>query len=506
MLRASAATLAALLSPLCIVGCLVGCKRSLGESSVPDERLPLPTVTVPSFACRDLPLVTGDCRRDADCGSAELCTMPKPVRDGARVALSCNAPIGDGVERDRCETARDCASGLCALAGVCVKPCVSSDDCVVGQHCAAVTVHVEKDGLSAVPACARSAAFPPDVSFASESLSVSSSTLNTVDIGGSDATELVYLGADCDATVAVEALASLPDRRSLFDYAALFDGSTPDNPVVNVGAFVPMLLPNNPAVSPSSGGYQLALSSDTDSPLTVLRATGGGQGYRLDLNVFYAGGGDSIAEGGFHPGSKDMADVFATLADQYAAVGITLGEVREYDVTGALRERYAVLETNLITDEAGNPIDFTISGLEELFRLSAGVDDGGLNVFIVGDMGDVLGISGGIPGALGIHGTASSGVAVAADTTGLAGLPSVLQHELSHQMGLFHTTEMDGTAIEPLADTPVCGASFDRNGDGVVAPRECRLAGSSNLMFWSGTGSELSDEQITVLKASQVLR
>jgi hypothetical protein len=502
MLRVSAATLAALLTPLC----LAGCKRSLGEGPAPDERLPLPTVTVPSFACSELPLVAGECGSDADCGSAELCTMPRPVRDGARVALSCTAPIGDGMERARCETSRDCASGLCALAGVCVKPCVSGDDCAVGQHCAAVTVHVAAEGLSAVPACARSSAFPPDVSFVSDSASVASSALNTLDIGGGDGAELVYLGADCDATVAVEALASLPDRRSLFEYAALFDGSTPDNPVINVGALVPMLLPNNPALSPSSGGYQVALSSDTDSPLTVLRATGGGQGYRLDLNVFYAGGGDSITEGGFHPGSKDMADVFATLADQYAAVGITLGEVREYDVTGALRERYAVLETNLITDEAGNPLDFTISGLEDMFRLSAGVDDGGLNVFIVGDMGDVLGISGGIPGALGLHGTASSGVAVAVDTTGLPGLPSVLQHELSHQMGLFHTTEMDGTAIEPLADTPVCGPSFDRNGDGVVAPRECRLAGSSNLMFWSGTGSELSSDQAAVLTASKVLR
>ena len=83
-------------------------------------------------------------------------------------------------------------------------------------------------------------------------------------------------------------------------------------------------------------------------------------------------------------------------------------------------------------------------------------------------------------------------MAIAVDVVGLEEVPLVAMHEMSHQMGLFHTSEFDGTTIEPLGDTPACLRDHDQNGDGMLTPAECRTAGADNLMFWSGAGLKLS--------------
>ena len=50
---------------------------------------------------------------------------------------------------------------------------------------------------------------------------------------------------------------------------------------------------------------------------------------------------------------------------------------------------------------------------------------------------------------------------------------TLIAHELGHQLGLFHTTEADGSAHDPISDTPECpAAQFDHNRDGMVDPDE----------------------------------
>jgi hypothetical protein len=414
--------------------------------------------------------------------------------------------VGASAERTRCEAGDECESGLCALSGTCLEPCAGDDDCSPGQTCSAVEVRVSAAGLAPVAACARSSAFPVDVKLALSDAAITANRLNIVDLDSAAATNLYQLGASCDALIQVQGLYTLPDTASIFDIRELIDGDVSVNPVTNVGAIVPVLVPNNPDLKPSAGGYSLDVVSEQSTPMTVLHATRQRHGSILDLNVFYVGGGELVTPGGFHPGSKEVGAFYKQLTGLYANAGITLGTIREYDVVGALRHELSVLETDVVLDESGNPTDISIAGLEDLFRLSAGVDDSGLNLFLVSDMGDVLGISGGIPGTLGLHGTAGSGVAIAVDVAGLTELPFVAQHELSHQMGLFHTTEMDGYAVEPLADTPICNIRNDRNGDGIVSSRECRPYGGDNLMFWSSTGSTITADQRAVLGASLILR
>jgi hypothetical protein len=173
-------------------------------------------------------------------------------------------------------------------------------------------------------------------------------------------------------------------------------------------------------------------------------------------------------------------------------------------VVGGLREEFGALE--LSSSSPGGPAPANVVGLPELFALSAGVDDGGINLFLVREMGPLLGISGGIPGAIGVHGTEASGVSIALDVVGLDRADAVIFHEISHQMGLFHTTESDGLELEPLSDTPSCPLDQDLDQDGILRSDECSAYDADNLMFWDGEGDALSPQQAELLRRSPLLR
>jgi hypothetical protein len=67
-----------------------------------------------------------------------------------------------------------------------------------------------------------------------------------------------------------------------------------------------------------------------------------------------------------------------------------------------------------------------------------------------------------------------------------AQLGQTMAHEGGHFLGLFHTTEAEGTAFDPLPDTPECATGADGNRDGIVDYNECKSGkGSENLMFWA---------------------
>jgi len=325
-----------------------------------------------------------------------------------------------------------------------------------------------------------------------------------VDVSGQNA--LVFVAGECGRTLRLQRIVERASERVLYDVAALLDGQLQLNPAINVGALLPVLIPETPRLQLVSSGYDFGLTVDKSVEVRVISAVGSGKHHVLDLNVFYVGGGSAVVDGGFRPGEPAMRDVLMRLADRYAAIDIEIGSLREYDVVGALRAELGELQVQSTTDEAGHVTDQVVEKLDRLFELSAGVDDGGLNLFVVSKMGPLLGISGGIPGALGLHGTAASGVAIALDSVDLATADRVLFHEIGHQLGLFHTSESDGFSLEPLSDTPICRAEQDLDGDGILRSAECNGHGGDNLMFWEGTGDALSPEQIELLQRSLLLR
>jgi len=175
-------------------------------------------------------------------------------------------------------------------------------------------------------------------------------------------------------------------------------------------------------------------------------------------------------------------------------------------VPGTLREELAVLDVphHKVGDRdvEGRPLR-----VDELFALSAGVETVGVDLFLVRDMSSYVGIAGGIPGVLGLHGTSRSGVAIAVDTMGdLDGADLVLLHELAHFLGLFHTTESSGNVLDPLSDTPTCDLGQDADHDGELSSEECAEHGADNLMFWTGAGAVVTPQQRAVLQSAVILR
>jgi hypothetical protein len=482
---------------------LVAC----GPDAANDERWPLPQLRLPSLSCAAPAEVRGECGRDADCARGQRCTVEDAdaLRDRDPPALHCRPSSGKSESRTECDDGSTCESGLCGLAGVCLAPCRQDTDCALGQACQPIEVRVP-DGLAPVQACARVAAFASDVRLAQDQLAeLRPATLNQRSFSAAGQVGAFFLKAECGRRLDVLRLAESGTERVLFDLVSQLEGRVQPNPVINAGSLVPILIPNNPRLG-LARAYDITLRSDARSSLTLIRAWRDAPAHVLDLNVFYLGGGSSEQAGGLRPGSPAFAEITERLRKRLLAVGITLGEVHEVDVTGRLRDELSELELSVQRDEQGQATPQEVVNLDRVFALSAGLDRGGVNVFLLRSMGPLFGISGGTPGAVGLLGSAQSGLALALDTLGLARADRALLHEIGHQLGLFHTSESDGSSVEPLRDTPVCGREHDQNSDGLLRADECEGNGADNLMFWEGEGDAFSAEQRDVLSRSLVLR
>lgn len=179
------------------------------------------------------------------------------------------------------------------------------------------------------------------------------------------------------------------------------------------------------------------------------------------------------------------AENIKTYMDQiFSQVGVAIGtmNVEFRDDPGALAR---------LSDEEGME-EF----LRDVSRGTAGRSDRGINCFLVPRLPEnILGVDGAIPGPAFIHGTATSGIIAqiapygfeakgyTAHETDQIFLAKILAHEIGHYLGLYHTSEKDGSS-DTLADTPECGIDNDADADGEVSGPECRGKGADYLMFW----------------------
>jgi hypothetical protein len=219
-----------------------------------------------------------------------------------------------------------------------------------------------------------------------------------------------------------------------------------------------------------------------------------GPGTRVDVNVVLAPG-NGIPDASVAAGDAALQEVLRRAGEMYHLAGITLNVVRYQNLGAADRQRFAV-----IRDEADVPA---------LFRSSTppgeGVDAAlTLNLFVVqqillGD-GNVLGISGGIPGPAGVHGFGTSGVVMTAAVIADPEIGSqTLAHEMGHFLGLFHTTEVDGVMADDLTDTPECPAEAWQRPD-LPCPDY------PNLMFpYAHPGAQITAQQVQMLHQSPLV-
>lgn len=470
------------------------------------------------------------CASDADCRSLQCAADPeaKP-KDLDPLTLACAKPGTGGKPGHACETARDCASGICLLAGSCATPCDDAAHCSDEEACQAVFARGAHDTLQSLSACVPRVSLPDDVTASSQvrthALSAGDNAIELDAAEDSGATLYVLEHSkddwpndgECRPPLCVRTLSTRDAKpRLLFDAAADYTNDDPPlNPVATGNHVDPVTIafPSGMRDALSSKGYLAKISAPHAGDLRVTRLSRKRSGDRLDLNVFYVGALD------WHPqgtrGPELLADALDVVDEILGQADIAIGDVRQIDVPGELPERgttvpegdwqgFAVLHVRL-----GVYIE-----LPALLRLSAGANNSAINLFFLRDIDPLAGDgepeaeAGGIPGPLGMHGTAGSGIAIATDM--MDGDPyrlgRTLAHEIAHYLGLFHTSEADGSVYDALADTPECRTDRDKAGDGLDAD-DCTDAGADNLMFWARTdGTKLTADQIAVLKRALILQ
>lgn len=477
-------------SLLASIASIAGCYLSHGRddagtvvvSDAPTTDVPR-DVPTPRDVRPDIPFISPDagsaCSRDAECPGA-LCVLNLAVapEDRVPVPLVCGGAgmLAPGTE---CEENAACENGLCALAGGCVEPCLDDGDCRMGERCAEVPIVTDRRAIQPASACVRWVDAPPSVRVTDDttiSVSPFSSRLYDVPASSSSHRLILHVGDRYDASRTVDRIAlSGPGGATLYDIGSA--GLTPQiNPGVAFFDLASILLPNAPwPPGLRAGGavaYAITAGGESTQHRVVLEHEGDGR--TLDLNLYLVGIAPTART------RRIIADMLDGYGDILATYDVALGRTRQFEVVGSLAATFGILEDE---QEVG-----------ELFLLSAGAARPAVNVFLVQSSPVFLGIAGGIPGAMDMHGTRSSGIALGFSDLEAAlssGFPSaflsvVLAHEIGHFSGLFHTSESDGSAaLEPLPDTGVCDLSRDENGDGLLTADECVGFGGDNIMFWA---------------------
>ena len=288
--------------------------------------------------------------------------------------------------------------------------------------------------------------------------------------------------------------AELFDGTGAWDTAPYFHWGVPGGTLV--APITPGAFPGG--TDPAGGGcleVRAAALDDEDigtiGTLHLVTRRGATEASTLDLNIVLVG--DTVINGPQIQAALDQVESIWT-----SGGGPTVGAVQFYSLPGESLVAYddsAELRSTLIDAARGRAV----------------------NIFIIQDYLDepgTLGEAGGIPGPIGLQQVDEAGVIVAvdghADGNGTL-LPSflgeTLAHEVGHQLGLFHTTEDDGSRSESLADTPACPASADVDGDDYFSAEECAAFDGTNFMFWvSGDllQTDVSDDQAFVLSRSPV--
>jgi hypothetical protein len=278
--------------------------------------------------------------------------------------------------------------------------------------------------------------------------------------------------------------------------------------------------------------------------VTVLTRSGGipTRG-ALDLAIYLVDGRVAAANAVNDPGYQRMLQ---RVTADLARGGICVEAVTYYDVPAWAQTRWALVEVG--SARTTDPC----SDYRQLFTLAR--PGNAVSIFLVPQITDLdaatgnrtVGYDGAIPGVSTFSGTTAGGaIASSADIHALTGCgtafsidcgPDVVgetvAHEVSHALGLFHTSESLGASIEdfdPLTDTPeclcsLCVAASERSGcadpqsasggtttvDGASCSQGTQACGGADyLMFWTlsekSTGN-LSPQEGQVMRMNPLVR
>ncbi|MBF0289448.1 MAG: hypothetical protein HQM14_16675 [SAR324 cluster bacterium] len=279
-----------------------------------------------------------------------------------------------------------------------------------------------------------------------------------------------------------------PQGTDMLDVNSLFQDCGASQKTCNV------LVPKHPDISSMAGTWKYRLQHSrqvSEAQVKLTLRTGSVSSSILVIQPFLTGTKYS---------SSDIQSALSTLEQIYEKVGIQIVMESVEVVSGS---QFAVISS-----------DFENSTVKTL--VSKGYANK-VNLFFVEDFSGtssgVLGIAAGIPGSLGVTGN-KNGVLIGLDAhvvffslhSSLLG--ETAAHEMGHWLGLFHTTEQNGTSFDILADTPECPISRASNLQRGVQPSDCLNFGGENLMFWQGDitldQTNLTSDQIHVISYSPI--
>lgn len=232
-----------------------------------------------------------------------------------------------------------------------------------------------------------------------------------------------------------------------------------------VGFDWPILVPFAPKHQAlvESGTYRLEVASMGEPCFYVAPSR---RGVVLDLNIYFVGLVDLSAASA--AGDEDLQEVLAEVSALYDLIDVEIGQVRYRNVPRDVAGQFAILR------DLEDIRELTAWGrLREHTRRGAlSIDIFLVRSLMIDGSGVLLGASGGLPGAAGLHGSASNGLVFGVEGLGRDNVTvaRIMAHEVGHYLGLRHTTEfvrgMGGTqesefddlvgTSDPITDTPVC--------------------------------------------------
>lgn len=436
-----------------------------------------------------------------------------PVTRGGAVGTYCIPFNGTGVlNGDPCGSNAECQSSTC-VAGLCTEACDDARDCTLGTDCGGTPYEAGTFSGCQLPSGNPYQVLLPDVSLRAgfgNSLQrvalpsdVASVTLQSTHRSGDSLPMAFNQVTQVEGGTTIEHF----DLGDLFDWIDQPNRWIPQDGYEAVAMGVPMSTGDRVRLRQRSIRFSVLafqremgdMGSTVIQPsVLVRRGADPGTGV-LDVAVHLVGVGVSASDA---PGNTRVQTMLSRMDDILAGVRIRRGTTTYHDVSSS---------TLAVIDSAEGPD----SELAQLFRMSAGRSGRVLSLFLVrsieagGDGFNTLGIAGGIPGPVGIHGTMHSGVAIAfdrsvvGDSARLAG--HIAAHEGGHYLGLFHVTER----IRPCtgSETPETTTCMPFGGGDTLA--DTTHGDESNLMNWSlvgmGSNTGLSSGQGHVLRHSNLV-